>query len=115
MGYTFYTASGEYSLGLQGYLAAMGVQQLFERIYGPDLINTWKSGRLYYDRTFCDADVQSSECLVIDDSPRAVQGAREAGTTAALVYAGPPPAISADAVLSSLAELPSYLVDLGST
>ena len=46
-GYTLYTASGEYSLDLRGYLVAMGVHQLFERIYGPDLINTWKGGRLY--------------------------------------------------------------------
>ena len=115
MGYTLYTASGEYSLDLQGYLVAMGVRPLFERIYGPDLINTWKGGRLYYDRIFGDAGVQPSECLVIDDSPRAVQGAREAGATAVLVSADPPSATSADAVLNSLAELPRLLTDLGST
>jgi len=115
MGYTLYTASGEYSLDLQGYLAAMGVRQLFERIYGPDLINTWKGGRQYYDRIFGDARVEPSECLVIDDSPKAVQGARDAGATAVLVSAEPPPATSADAVLKSLAELPALLADRRST
>ena len=115
MGYTLYTASGETSPDLDSYLIAMGVRPLFEHLYGCDLVNTWKGGRLFYDRIFGDAGVQPSECLVIDDSPRAVQWAGEAGAKAVLVSADPPRSTPAYAVLSSLAELPPFLADMGST
>ena len=78
-------------------------------------MNTWKGGRLFYDRIFGDAGVQPSECLVIDDSPRAVQWASEAGATAVLVSAEPSPSDNAYVVVGSLAELPSFLAGLRST
>ena len=109
MGYRLYTASGESSPDLDSYLIGMGVRPLFERLYGPDLVNTWKGGRSYYDRLFADSGVAPSEALVVDDSPKAVQWAREAGATAVLVSAGPSPSNDADTVLSSLAELSAFL------
>jgi hypothetical protein len=39
-GYRMMTASGEVSLSLDGYLTGMGVRDCFERLYGPDLIDT---------------------------------------------------------------------------
>ena len=102
-GYTLYTASGESSPDLESYLMAMGVRPLFEHLYGCDLVNTWKSSRQYYDRIFADAGMQPSECLVIDDSPRAVRWASEAGATAFLVSMDGRESAEAYAVLGSLA------------
>jgi beta-phosphoglucomutase-like phosphatase (HAD superfamily) len=41
-GYTLHTASGEPSTDLDGYLTGMGVRDCFGRLYGPDLVNTFK-------------------------------------------------------------------------
>ena len=38
-GYALHTASAEHSDELAGYLEAMGVRELFGRLYGPDLLN----------------------------------------------------------------------------
>ena len=83
---------GPSSLDLDGFLTGMTVRPLFNRLYGPDLVNTWKGGPLFYDRIFTDAGVSPSKALVVDDSARAVEWASEAGAATVLVSTGPPDA-----------------------
>ena len=110
MGHRLYTASGEDSEDLDGYLEGMGVRDLFERLYGPDLVNAAKEGPHYYQRIFEDAVVRPNEAVVVDDS-RLVHGwAKEIGATAVLVSADGAALNELDAVIRSLAELPQLLV-----
>lgn len=92
-GTTLYTASGQVSWELEGYLTGMGVIDLFQqRLYGSDLLKTGKGGPHFYDRLFADSGVAPADALVIDDSLRAVQAATRAGARAVLVGATRPPA-----------------------
>ncbi|HLW03034.1 MAG TPA: HAD family hydrolase [Ktedonobacterales bacterium] len=111
-GYQLYTASSGTSTDLAGYLDGMGVRDCFQRLYGPDLINTLKNGSDFYERLFADAGVTPAEALVVDDSPQAVEWATRAGARAVLV--GQASAALDDAVLciASLAELPGILQDI---
>src|SRR5690348_2882262 len=49
-GVTLHTASGESSAELAGYLTGMGVRECFGRLYGPDLLDCFKTGPEYYAR-----------------------------------------------------------------
>jgi HAD superfamily hydrolase (TIGR01509 family) len=84
-GYRLMTASGEDSLSLDGYLTGMGVRGLFERLYGPDLIDTTKHGPPYYQRVLEDAGVAPKDALFVDDSPRAVAWVQTVGAQAVRV------------------------------
>ncbi len=84
-GYTLHTASGSPSIDLEGYLGAMGVRDCFGRLYGPDLIETFKNGPEFYERLLADAGVAPSDALVLDDSPKVVRWAEQAGARAVLV------------------------------
>jgi HAD superfamily hydrolase (TIGR01509 family) len=112
-GYPLNTASGESSLDLSSYLEGMGVRDHFERLYGPDLINTFKSSPAYYERLLADAGVPAERALVVDDSPRAIAWATEVGARA--VFVGSAPCPGASVVINRLAELPSVLDRLGPT
>jgi HAD superfamily hydrolase (TIGR01509 family) len=99
-GYRLFTASGEDSVALDGYLSAMGIRDCFgERLYGPDLIGVLKSGPWFYEGIFADAGVDPADALVIDDSPKAVAWARGLGATA----------LHVGAELTRLADLPEWL------
>ncbi len=56
-GYALYTASGSCSLELAGALEGMGVRHCFGRLYGADLINTFKDDPEYYARLFADVGI----------------------------------------------------------
>jgi HAD superfamily hydrolase (TIGR01509 family) len=84
-GYTLYTASGSSSTDLRAHLGSMGILDCFKRLYGPDLIDAFKSGPKFYRRLLADARVAPSEALVLDDSPDAVEWATEVGARAVLV------------------------------
>jgi beta-phosphoglucomutase-like phosphatase (HAD superfamily) len=84
-GYMLHTTSGESSLDLAGYLQAMGVSDCFGRLYGPDLIDTFKEGPEYYERMLADLGISPADALVVDDSPRAIQWATQVGARAVLV------------------------------
>ena len=111
-GYKLYTASGTDSHDLQAFLEGMGVRELFTQTYGPDLIDTHKGSRHYYEGIMADADVSPDNVLVVDDSPKSVVWAEEAGATAVLVSNEATKA--SDHVIGSLAELPGLLAALGS-
>ncbi len=110
-GYPLYTASAESSTDLAGYLEGMGVRDCFQRLYGPDLINTFKNGPDYYERLFADAGVHPGEALVVDDTPQAIGWARQAGARAILVGQA---SAGRDGILSitSLAGLPAIIQDI---
>ena len=111
-GYRLYTASGTHSHDLRLYLEGMGVRELFGRTYGPDLIDTHKASRHYYEGILADAGVTPARALIVDDSPRATLWATEAGASALLIASEPPAELTMGNVLRSLADLPTFLVDI---
>jgi HAD superfamily hydrolase (TIGR01509 family) len=84
-GYTLHTASGSSSMEIAGYIEGMGVRDCFGRLYGADLINTFKDGPAYYLRLFADAGISPTDTVVVDDSPQAVMWAAQAGAWPILV------------------------------
>jgi len=110
-GFLLHTASGEASDELDGYLTGMGVRHCFGRLYGPDLIGTWKEGPEYHARILHDAGVYPTQAVVVDDSPDAVAWAASTGATALLVAADPPgaPPPGCAGVIATLADLPAWL------
>lgn len=108
-GYTLYTASGEASLDLAGYLEAMGVRACFKRLYGPDLVDTFKSSPAYYERIFADVGIAPSEALIVDDSPFAINWAAQLGARTVLVGNALYPPCRAMLRIAALSELPALL------
>lgn len=108
-GYSLNTASGASSYVMAAYLEGMGVRDCFDRLYGPDLIETFKNGPEFYKRFLMDAGVAPQDALVLDDNPRCVAWAEEAGALAVLVRDTPEASSQARYVISSLAALPRYL------
>lgn len=107
--YPLSTASGESSTDLAGYLTGMGVRECFQRLYGPDLINTQKNGPAYYERVFADAGVDPARALVVDDTPKAIRWARQAGARAVLITTTSPAEADGVLHLPSLAHLPEVI------
>ncbi len=107
-GYALHTASGACSLELVGALEGMGVRHCFGRLYGADLINTFKEGPEYYVRLFADVGVQPAEALVVDDSTEALEWAAGLGARTVLVSSSPHPQTGVTSHLGSLAELPAF-------
>lgn len=108
-GYALHMASGSCSLELAGYLNGMGVRHCFGRLYGADLINTFKQGPEYYARLFADVGIRPSEALVVDDSPHALNWAAQTGAKIVLVSASSHPETEAIPRIGSLAQLPAFL------
>ncbi|HEY8415435.1 MAG TPA: HAD family hydrolase [Thermaerobacter sp.] len=108
-GFVLYTASGETSEELKGYMSALGIRTAFRRLYGPDLVGVLKMGTEYYRRIFCDAGVRPADAIVVDDRPEAVAWAAEAGARTVLVGRDPVEGCQADVVIASLAGLPGLL------
>ncbi|GAC1492263.1 MAG: hypothetical protein NVS1B1_10010 [Candidatus Limnocylindrales bacterium] len=78
-GITLHTASGETSVQLDGYLRAMGLRELFDRPYGTDLIDRFKSGPHYYAAILADSGVDPADAVVVDDSAEALDWAAACG------------------------------------
>ncbi len=112
-GYTLHTASGEPSNELAGHLDGMGVRNYFGRLYGPDLIETFKDGPAYYERLFADIGAIPANALVVDDTPSAIDWATQVGAQTVLVSNTPYPETKATLRIGSLAELPGIIHQLG--
>ena len=108
-GYALHMASGSCSLELVGALEGMGVRHCFGRLYGADLINTFKAGPEYYARLFADAGVQPREALVVDDSADATRWAAQLGARTVLIGSSPYSQTGITSHLGSLSELPAFL------
>jgi len=87
----------------------LGVRRCFGRLYGADLIGTFKEGPEYYARLFADAGVQPVEALAVDDSTDAIEWAARLGARTVLISSLPHPQTGVTSHLGSLAELPAFL------
>ena len=105
-GYALHMGSGGASRLLTMYLDVMGIRQCFGRLYGPDLIDAFKISPEYYTRILRAENLGAGEALFLDDSPRALGWAREAGAQTLLV--GRQDADGFERI-ASLAELPGWL------
>ena len=87
----------------------MGVRSCFDRLYGPDLIDTFKNGPTYYERIFADLGLNPTEALVVDDNQLAVRWATQVGAQAVLI--NNPVDLQEEKIWSckSLADLPTLL------
>ena len=45
----------------------MGIRQHFERLYGPDLVDTTKNGPRYYEAILADSKTEPRTAAVVDD------------------------------------------------
>jgi HAD superfamily hydrolase (TIGR01509 family) len=109
-GYLLHTASGEPSTTLHDYLEGMGVRTCFERLYGPDLLDTLKAKPEYYERLFVDAQISPGDALIVDDSPRVLAWAKELGAMTVLVGADAERGtLDGTRHIGSLAELPELM------
>jgi len=77
--FVLYTAAGAMSIEMKLYLEGMGINQYFKEFYGPDLFNTWKIDSEYYEAIFEHSEVDRAKTIVIEDNPRFLNGALEAG------------------------------------
>ena len=84
-GLKMHIASGDQHEDLVGYLETMGVRQLFDRIYGSDLVNAWKQSPAYYRAILAATQTDPAAAVVIDDSDRAIGWAAECGLRGVLV------------------------------
>lgn len=67
-GYTLFTASSLPSWEIEAYLEALGIRDLFERAYGCDLVDRWKTGPHYY-RAICeDTGIDPRRAVTVDDN-----------------------------------------------
>ena len=113
--YELFTASMGPSFLLRATLEAMGVADLFTRLYGPDLINATKQGPNFYTRMFEHAGVDPKKSVVLDDTPAFITRINAAGATPVLVGNRDPGPGNRDVrVIAALSELPNLLAQLQS-
>jgi FMN phosphatase YigB (HAD superfamily) len=79
------TASADAHDDLVEFLERIGARELFDRVYGSDLVNTWKFGPAYYRAVLADSGVDAARAAVVDDSPQALAWASECGLRGFLV------------------------------
>jgi phosphoglycolate phosphatase-like HAD superfamily hydrolase len=94
LGKRLHTATGEQSWEVDGYLRGMGVRALFDRLYGPDLVDRYKSGPHYYEAILAHSRTDPATAVVVEDSDAARAWAASVG-------------------LRSYASLPELLAALG--
>lgn len=81
----------------------------FGRLYGSDLLNTFKEGPEYYARLFADLCIAPGDALIVDDSPRALAWASTLGARTVLV-GNAQTMYNGTMHINSLAELPALLL-----
>ena len=106
-GFTLYTASGDHSRSLHGYLTGAGVRPLFRETYGADLLGTLKTGPHYYRALLDHAGIDAADAIVVDDDAWRLDWARGLGMETVLVGAKDPSA--AHRRVATIAELSSLL------
>lgn len=78
-GVVLHIASADSHDELVEFLEKIGARELFDRVYGSDLVNTWKFGPEYYRAVLADSGVDPDRAAVVDDSAEALSWARECG------------------------------------
>jgi len=112
LGFKLYTASGEDSLELKGYLQGMRIMDLFENFYGPDLINTPKTNDNFFKRVFDEILFEPDRTIVIEDKPKFLECALNSGANviqACLTGEFEP---SYQYYIKDMTELPKIITDL---
>jgi HAD superfamily hydrolase (TIGR01509 family) len=84
-GVILHMASGHAHEDLVAFLEQIGARDLFDRVYGSDLVSTWKFGPEYYRAILNDTGVDPVRAAVVDDDPKAVSWASECGLRGFLV------------------------------
>jgi HAD superfamily hydrolase (TIGR01509 family) len=87
-GLVLHMASGDSHQDLVAFLEQIGARDLFDRVYGSDLVNTWKFGPEYYRAILRDSGAAAERAAVVDDSPKAIAWARMCGLRAFQVARG---------------------------
>lgn len=64
------TASGALSWELEPYLRGMGIRDLFDHLYGPDLVDRYKNGPHFHAALLSDSGARADTAAVVDDSER---------------------------------------------
>ena len=109
-GYNLYTASGEVSWELEGYILGMECEKyLYERYYGPDLINEGKLSPIFFTKIFQDVVIDPSRAIVIDDNPYFLEYAKKAGAYIIQSHINVQKRIVADYVITSFREIPEIV------
>lgn len=111
-GYSLHTASGEPSLHLHNYLTRMGVRACFGQLYGPDVIDPFKTSPAFYERLLADAGVAAADAVVVDDSLDALAWAAEVGAYTVRVGAPAPDGCVMAGCITSLRDLPTLLAQI---
>lgn len=78
-GVAMHVASADAYDELVQFLEQIEARDLFDRVYGSDLINTWKLGPAYYRAVLADSGVDPDLAAVVDDSENALRWAAECG------------------------------------
>ncbi|HEV8669445.1 MAG TPA: HAD family hydrolase [Candidatus Limnocylindria bacterium] len=84
-GLILHVASGDAHEDLTEYLRAIDARDLFDRVYGSDLLKVWKSSAAYYRAILAETGIDPATALVVDDSERAIGWAAECGLRGVLV------------------------------
>jgi HAD superfamily hydrolase (TIGR01509 family) len=87
-GVVLHVASADSHDDLVELLERIGARDLFDRIYGSDLVKAWKFGPEYYRAVLADSGADPDRAAVVDDSPEALSWARECGLRGFLVERG---------------------------
>ena len=78
-GFHLNMASGTISWELAPTLRGMGIRERFDRLYGPDLVDTAKNGPHYFEAILTDSRTDPRAAVVVDDSVDARAWASAAG------------------------------------
>ncbi|HEY8649058.1 MAG TPA: HAD family hydrolase [Candidatus Limnocylindria bacterium] len=78
-GLTLHMASGGLSSELAPYLERMGIRELFDRLYGPDLIGASKTSPRYYERIAADSGIDPETAIVVDSHAEPLEWAAASG------------------------------------
>jgi len=106
--FKLHVASGDQHADLVGYLETMGTREVFDHVYGSDIINVWKMSPAYYRAILADTGTDAANAIVIDDSASAIAWAAECGLQGVLVGRRPGEPFE-DAVLRAFDEVSALL------
>jgi HAD superfamily hydrolase (TIGR01509 family) len=81
-GLALHVASADSHDDLVEFLERIGARDLFDRVYGSDLVRTWKFGPEYYRAVLADSGVDADRAAVVDDQRSAIAWAQECGLRA---------------------------------
>ena len=115
-GYKLGLASSSSSGIVHGTLAILGFQGCFEVVVSGDMTEASKPAPDIFLLAAERLGVQPQECVVVEDSPRGVEGAKRAGMFVVAVRSGPVPEseiADADRVIGSLDQFPWQVLGPG--